>query len=687
MTSVKSTLPANDPQNMQPLELRQHGDQLFNRGQVADAIVFYQQALALKPDYAEVYNNMGMALKRQNRLEAAIECYQKAFKFKPDYAIACNNLANALKESGNLSAAKINYEKALALEPDVPEVYNNLGNVLMELGHIEDAVAKYHSALRLKPDYVEAHSNLGNALQKKKAYGDAIRCYQSALRYDSNYYKAYNNLGNAYQQNGELSRAVDCYQMALKLKPDYADAHNNSGNVRVEMGKIPEALESYRKALEFNPSFAVAHSNLLLTLNYQSVGDLSSKYHSASAWWRHHGLPVYNSVNHKNSDDSIRRLKIGYVSPDFRRHSVSFFFLPLIQHHNRQLVEVYCYSDVKSSDDVTGKISHLTDQWRPVSGLSDEVVAEQVRKDGIDILVDLAGHTAENRLLVFARKPAPVQITWLGYPNTTGMPVMDYRLTDDIADPPGQADQFHSETLIRLPDGFLCYSPPDDAPDVSGLPARQTGRITFGSFNNLPKINAAVIALWSRLLRQVPQSDLLLKSKQFADEPTRQRFLDLFASHGIAAERISLLPRVPSTAGHLALYHQVDIGLDPFPYNGTTTTCEALWMGVPVVSLRGDRHAGRVGASILARVGLEELTADSEEQYLEIGRKLAENLDGLEEYRAVVRPRMGASALCDGNAFAQTMEHTFRKLWDNWCQKNDPGAPITENANPTNPNF
>ena len=652
---------------MQPLKLHQQGDWLFNKGQVAEAINCYQQALILKPDYAEVYNNLGMALKRQNRLEAAIECYKKAFKFKPDYAIAYNNLANTLMESGDLSAAKVNYEKALTLKSDVPEVYNNLGNVLMALGHIEDAVAKFQTALKLRPDYVEAYSNLGNALQKKKAFGDAIRCYQSALNYDPNYFKAYNNLGNAYQQNGELSRAVDCYQNALQLQPDYAEAHNNLGNVRVEMGKIPEALESYQKALELDPSFAVARSNLLLTLNYQSNGDLSSGYHSARDWWQDHGRPVYKSVKHKNSVEPLRRLKIGYVSPDFRQHSVSFFFLPLIQHHNRQLVEVFCYSDVKSSDDVTGKIMASADEWRPISGLPDEAVAGQVRKDSIDILVDLAGHTAENRLLVFAYKPAPVQITWLGYPDTTGMPVMDYRLTDEIADPVGEADKYHSETLIRLPDGFLCYQPPDDAPHVSQLPACKAGGITFGSFNNLPKINEAVIGLWSRLLQQMSDSCLLLKSRQFADDHVRQRFLGLFSANGVASERIRLLPRTPSTAGHLALYHQVDIGLDPFPYNGTTTTCEALWMGVPVITLRGNRHAGRVGTSILTRVGLEDLIAESEAQYVEIGIELAKDLDGLKKLRAEMRPRMQASPLCGGKNFAGKMEKAFRGMWQSWC--------------------
>jgi predicted O-linked N-acetylglucosamine transferase (SPINDLY family) len=259
------------------------------------------------------------------------------------------------------------------------------------------------------------------------------------------------------------------------------------------------------------------------------------------------------------------------------------------------------------------------------------------------------------------------------------MPVMDFRLTDDIADPPGEADKYHSEALVRLPHGFLCYGPPVDAPDVSKLPARQNGYITFGSFNNLPKINPEVIALWSRLLDRVAGSRLLLKSKQFADEYIRQRFLDLFSTCGIAAERLTLLPRVDSTVGHLAMYQQVDIGLDPFPYNGTTTTCEALWMGVPVITLRGDRHAGRVGASILTRLGLKDMVAGSQDQYAEIGIKLAEDINSIENLRTNLRSRMQSSDLCDGRSFARIMEKSFQKLWQNCCQDNDQNE-LTDNG-------
>jgi predicted O-linked N-acetylglucosamine transferase (SPINDLY family) len=532
-------------------------------------------------------------------------------------------------------------------------------------------------ALQIKPEYAEAHNNLGNALQEKKDFTAAIHCYQSAIQFNSQYYKAFNNLGNACQRQGRLNQAIACYQKALEIKPGYCEAFNNAGNALVEFGKIPQAIAHYEKALNVNPAYRVAHSNLLLAMQYQNKINLSMHYSAARKWWQQHAARYFRSGMTTKHIGGQRRLRIGYVSPDFRQHSVGFFFLPMILNHDRRLVEVFCYSEVKSPDDVTDQVKLLCDHWRPIVGLDDRTVADQVRRDGIDILVDLAGHTAENRLLVFAYKPAPVQVTWLGYPDTTGMPVIDYRLTDEIADPPGESDNYHSETLLRLPDGFLCYGPPENAPAVNALPARHNGRITFGSFNNLPKINSEVIALWSRLLYQVADSRLVLKSKQFADKYVRQRFWDLFSNCGVAAERVTLLPRVASTAGHLSVYHQVDIALDPFPYNGTTTTCEALWMGVPVITLRGDRHAGRVGASILTRIGLAEMVAESQDQYTRIGMELAEDLDRLKNLRAGMRARMQTSVLCDGRSFARTVENTFQQIWQRGCKHlQNPGSTI-----------
>ena len=386
---------------------------------------------------------------------------------------------------------------------------------------------------------------------------------------------------------------------------------------------------------------------------------------------RTNGRQVSRPTAYANVREAARRLKIGYVSPDFRGHSVAYFVEPLLKGHDRQAVEVFCYAEVTRPDTVTAHLQGLVDHWLVTVGLSDEELAERIRADGIDILVDLAGHTANNRLRVFARKPAPVQVTWLGYPNTTGLEAIDYRLVDAVTDPVGEADAWASETLVRLEGGFLCYGGLKDAPEPTVPPCLKTGTVTFGSFNNPAKVSAATFDAWATLLSRLPQARLLLKGKPFADAATRALFLARLGERGVAAERVELVAWLPGTAAHLALYHRVDIALDPFPYNGTTTTCEALWMGVPVVTLRGDRHAGRVGASLLSQIGLTDLIANSVEEYVEIALALARNPGRLDDLRRALRPRMAASPLCDGRAFARKMEAAFRTMWQVWCETPD----------------
>jgi len=438
-------------------------------------------------------------------------------------------------------------------------------------------------------------------------------------------------------------------------------------------GDIAGAITCYKKAVELNPGYDKAHSNLIFTMHCEPSIDPDAIFSESLAWWRRHGASEVNRFGANKFDHNrlalSKRLRIGYVSPDFRQHSVSNFFLPLLMAHDRNEMEIFCYAEVKRPDDMTVRIRALADRWCSTVGLGDDAVVQQIYEDRIDILIDLAGHTANSRLLVFARKPAPVQVTWLGYPNTTGMPVMDYRLTDEIADPEGNGDEYHSETLVRLKDGFLCYLPPDCAPDVSRLPALESGGITFGSFNNIHKVNEKVIEVWSQILWQVPGSSLLLKSKSLADESTRRRYMDLFIKNGATFDQIKMVPATPSIPEHLDLYNRVDIGLDPFPYNGTTTTCEALWMGVPVVTLRGDRHSARVGASILTRVGLEELITVNEEEYVNRAVRLTCVYDRLKELRAGMRQRMLASPLCASKAFARAVEGVYREIWKSRCEK------------------
>ena len=615
----------NDQEN--PFLYNNLGAALHESGKFPEAITSYKKAIHIKPDYADAYNNMGLVFQEQGKADEAIACYQEALQLRANYPEANYNLGNALKESGKLAEAIQCYQKAVQLRLDYPEACNNMGNAFNDQGKLNEAVACLKRAVTLRPDFPEAYYNLGNALH------GMVR----------------------------LEEAMVSYERALELRPDYPEAYNNIGIVFKDCGHLGNAIECYKTSLGLKPDFSKVHSDLLLAMNYDLTIGLEGIFLESLDWWRRHGEPHADKFHHKDHNPS-GRLRIGYVSPDFRGHSVSYFFLPLLMAHDRNEVEVFCYAEVKRPDEMTVRIRDLSDHWRSTVGLGDDAVARQIYEDRIDILVDLAGHTANNRLPVFARKPAPVQVTWLGYPGTTGMPVIDYRFTDEVADPEGDGDGYYSETLVRLKNGFLCYLPPDGAPDVASLPVLEAGGITFGSFNNLPKLNERVIEVWSEILLQVPGSSLLVKSRQLADESTRRRYMDLFIKNGVIPDSINMLPSTSSILEHLDLYNRVDIALDPFPYNGTTTTCEALWMGVPVVTLRGNRHSSRVGASILTRVGLKELVAETENDYISKGAGLTRDLGRLKALRKGMRRLMKESYLCDAGSFARSVEGVCRRL-------------------------
>ena len=538
----------------------------------------------------------------------------------------------------------------------------DLGNTLNDQGKLDDAVAHYQRALVLKPDYAEAHNNLGNVLKEQGKRGDAVAHYQRALALKPNYAEAHNNLANTLAAQGNLSDAVAHYQRALSLKADYAEAHNNLGNALKEQGKLAAAVTSYERALALKPDYAEAYSNLAFCLNYCDKVPATELFAVHRHWNERFGRPASVSITNANKRAPGHRLKVGYVSPDFRQHSVAYFIEPLLREHDRQAVEVYCYAEVTQPDAVTARLQAYSDHWLRTVGLSDHDLAERIRTDGIDILVDLAGHTAKNRLRVFTRKPAPVQVTWLGYPNTTGLDAMDYRLVDAVTDPVGEADAWASETLVRLEGGFLCYGAAKDAPEPAEAPSIATGTVTFGSFNNPTKLSDATLDIWARLLDRLPHARLLLKGTPFADPATRALFLSRLGERSVSAERVELLAWQANRAAHLSLYDRIDIALDPFPYNGTTTTCEALWMGVPVVTLLGDRHAGRVGASLLTHAGLTDWIAGTVEDYVQIAATLAGDPAHLRDLRHSLRPRLASSPLCDGRAFARKLEAAYRSM-------------------------
>ena len=573
-----------------------------------------------------------------------------------------------LLEERRDAEAETEFKSILAEDADHAMALRRLAWICHRRGDEAEAAKLLARSLKREPDNAEAHYNLGLVLSALGRYAEAEASYRRGLALSPASIDGHNNLGVLLEQMGRYDEAEASYRRAIELAPAQAHPLNNMGVLLKESGRLDEAVAAHRRAIALDPDLSAGHSNLLYTLNYDERISPQALFAEHAAWGRAQAARFATAgARFVNTPEPERRLRVGYVSADFRHHSVAFYFEALLAAHDKREVETFLYANDARSDAVSGRLKALADHYVPIQGVADDVAASLIREHGIDILVDLSGHTSGNRMMLFARKPAPVQITWLGYPSTTGLPTIDYRITDAVADPPGEADALHSERLIRLATGFLCYRPLDAAGAVAPLPARQAGHVTFGSFNNLAKLSPRTVALWAELLRKLPDARLLLKATQFKDAATRGRCRAAFVAASVEPERIEIVPPLRDAAEHLALYARVDIALDPLTYNGTTTTCEALWMGVPVVTLRGERHAGRVGASIMTTVGLPELIAETPEDYIATALNLAGNLDRLSEMRAGLRGRLRASPLCDAPGFACAMQGAYRDLWRTWC--------------------
>jgi protein O-GlcNAc transferase len=532
-------------------------------------------------------------------------------------------------------------------------------------------VACFRRALQLKPHFAEAHNNLGNVLKDQGKLDEAVSCYERALQLKPDGAAEHNNLGTAWKNRGKLDKAMACYQRAVQLKPDDASAHNNLGDVFKDQGRLDEALACFRRALQLKPDFAAAHSNFLLAIQYRVGVSLSELAVVHAEYDRLHAAPLRTvRTLHENDRDPHRRLRLGFVSPDFGRHPVGYFLIRALENLDRGQCETVCYSNRMIKDDLTSRFQAAAAIWRDVRGLSDEGLTEQILKDRIDVLFDLSGHTAGNRLLVFARKPAPIQITWIGYDGTTGLEAIDYILADSHTIPAGQ-EVWYREQVLRMPHGYVCYDPPTTSPEAGPLPAAKNGYIRFGSFNNLAKITPHVVEVWAKVLDRVPFSRLELKYKGLGDESVCRRYLGLFTALGVDPSRVELTP--PSAyAEYFSAYGEVDLALDPFPFGGSITTCDALWMGVPVITCPGETFVNRHTLSHLSSVGLMETIAGTLEEYVELAVSLAADLPRLASLRAGLRQRMAASSLCDGKRFAANLMHVLRDAWQDWCHNEKP---------------
>ena len=644
--------------------------QLVRSNRFSESENIYRRILETSPDSPRALHALGVVAYRQGKQHQAVSMILRALEIKPDFADAYNNLGNIYKDQGNSEGAIECYTKALEINEKHPQAHNNLGVILLDRGEPKEALECFDKALAIWPDYAEAHMHRGNALVNLERIDESVESYEHAIRLRPDYAMAHFNFGIALKKKGDCSEAVCRYRTALGINPDYTEARMNLGNALVSQGLVKEGVDEYRRVLSRDSEHYGIHSNILFTMNYLAEATAETLYIESLRWAEAYEKPRTVKIRPHGNDLSVnRRLRVGYVSPDFRKHSVSYFCVPLFAAHHRHDIELFCYGEVTKPDMTTARIEKLADVWVNTVGMTDGDLVERIRQDRIDILVDLAGHTAKNRLTVFAEKPAPVQVTWLGYPGTTGLSAIDYRLSDDIADPPDESG-YHSEEIIRLPGGFLCYEPPENSPPISPPPCVEGHGITFGSFNNPAKITLDVLNLWASILSAIPASRLILKSHCFSDEATCLRYFKPFEEFNIEPGRVEFLPAEYATRDHLALYGRVDISLDPFPYNGTTTTCESLWMGAPVITLRGERHAGRVGAGILSRLGLDSLIAGNKDEYLRIAERLSADIDYLTRMRSNLRRMLAESPLCDAEGFARRIETAYRDIWKRWCEKN-----------------
>jgi predicted O-linked N-acetylglucosamine transferase (SPINDLY family) len=643
--------------------LKEAGNVHFGKGELEEAACCYQQAIDITPNYADVYNNLGLVFKFQRKYEAAEKALRRAIEINPTLANAHFNIALIAYEQGNIVGAKEALGVGVKRSPAYVHFHLLLAEILLEENELQEASNSFRQVLIFESNNYRALSALAMLSLKQGKFQLAVSQYANLIVMQPQDAEAHNNLGVALQYCFEHQKSMSSCRRAIAIKPDYADAHFNLGNALRSLGKIEDALSEFEQAMELDPEGFATHTALLFCQNYHSTRSGEDIFREYRQWNTKFAAGFLNSIlPFKNYVEHQRRLRIGYVSADFCQHSVAFFAAPLLECHDLSQVEVFCYFNSYQSDHVTEHFRATANHWRPCAHMTDEQLAQSIRDDQIDILIDLSGHTAGNRLLVFARKPAPVQISWMGFGYTTGLTAMDYFIGDKVFTPVG-SDHLFSEKIYRLPHSFVSYQPPSYAPDPGPLPARDNGYVTFACLSRAERINKRVIAAWAVILQRLPTAHLRLDSRSFSSSHLCKEVQDEFSARGIAAERLELGFSAPVWD----VYRQVDVILDCFPHNSGTTTCEALWMGVPVVTLADRPSVGRLGAAYLAAIGKQEWIADNVDNYIALAVEIGSDPAALAKHRSELRRMMTASPLLDHQGFARDMETAYRDMWCQWC--------------------
>ncbi len=604
-----------------------------HRGDAAQAQQLLARACMLEPNNAAFQHNYGEALRQLGQWPQAEAALRRAVELDRGLLPAWESLVAMLRAAHGQAQAANDSTRADALARELASLVNNLGNALLERARSAEALQCYRQSITLRPDYAMAWCNLGNVLRQVGQVSEAEAACRRATTLDAGLAAAWNNLGNTLIEQARFDEAEPCYQRALRLQPDFPQAEHNRGS-----GSL------------FNRLYVPTHDYAQIAALHRDWGVMRS---------------VPQGRRWGNSRQPDRVLRVGYFSPDFREHAMRHFIEPLLACHDATKVEVVCYAQGPTGDAFTRRMIAYGHRWNWVHGLDDQALAAQIERDAIDILVDCAGHTQGTRIVAMQGKPAPLMMSWLGYLCTTGLPAMDYRLTDEWVDPPTEGAAPDTEALLRIAGGMLAWRAHETSPDSGPLPCLEVGRITFGSLNNIHKLNPVIVSHWAQLLLALPTARLLLQSKLLADAGAVGRVRGLFEAFGISPSRLELRP---ASKDFLNTYREIDIALDTQPYGGGATTCDALWMGVPVVTLVGDRPAGRLSSSLLHQVGYPQWVAASPSEYIQIAASLAQQTGLLAQTRRDLRLRMQASSLCDEAGFVRRLEEVYRVAWQRWLQ-------------------
>jgi protein O-GlcNAc transferase len=663
------------------------------------AIESYNAALKLKPDFTDALNNLGTVYLGSGEHEKASDIFLKILKENPQDFNALCNMASIYYQQGEFEKSIEHCRTALTLNTNRPSVYYDLGMSLLAIDDIDEALKHLLTGVELKPDYIDALLAVGNIYRHKGAADTAISYYAKIKAIEFNEYafigtamayldqrkleealveteyvlsqlpdspRILNFLGTLYDKGLIFQDALKCYNRAIEVDPGFYEAYANKSNTLKNFGQLQESIECVKKAIELSPDTAWLYTNLLLTMLYASFVSPEQLAQASREFGQKitdHLMRERPFTNDRNPD---RKLRIGYVSPDFRKHAVSYFLSPIYK-RDKENFELFAYSKAETEDAVTENIKKYFDHWRDIKFTIDKEAADMIERDKIDILIDPAGHTGRNGLMIFARKPAPIQVTWLGYTATTGMKAMDYRITDSYAEPVGLTEHLNTETLWRLPDIFAAYAPHENSPDVIDHPPfEDNGHIIFGCFNNFTKVTDPVLDVWAKIMAQVPDAKLMFEIAGIDDEKTRADIEERITAHGIPKDRLILMPY--KRANQYVLYNKIDIALDPFPAVGGTTSMDTLWMGVPFVTLAGQDFRSRMGVSILSNAGLQKLIAQNAEEYVKIAVDLAYDKERLRTIRHNLRARVAASPLMDQERFARNFENALRQMWHAWVK-------------------